>query len=201
MKDCLDNHCEGCPLHIPADLPTRLVKVPPVWEPESARIFETRGAKGYYCALSYCCGGNQMHKTLIGHCDAYKENIWYSDLPKTIIDAFQVTRSMGLQYIWIDSLRIIQDSTEDKKLEMSKMMHIYEHTRFTMSVASASMSHRGFSAQFYMNPISRHSISPCVPTRILWAQSLSRSHPLHLNRSVFIKNQSTPAAGHCRRRS
>ncbi len=80
-------------------LPTRLVKVSSLGEPESARVCETDGQRGYYCALSYCWGGDQDHKTLLECYEQYKTELPYSDLPKTISDAFQVTRSMGLQYI------------------------------------------------------------------------------------------------------
>ncbi|ORX96344.1 hypothetical protein BCR34DRAFT_607669 [Clohesyomyces aquaticus] len=71
-------------------------------------------------------------------CNQYKRALPYSELPKTINDAFQVTGSMGLEYIWIDSLCIIKDSDEDKQAEKSRMMQIYQNTQFMISSASAS---------------------------------------------------------------
>lgn len=143
MNECLANH-ENCPPKRPAELPTRVIEVSSLGQPDFARLCETDGQKGYYCALSYCWGGDQDHKTIRKRYDQYKKELPYVKLPKTITDAFQVTRSMGLRYIWIDSLCIIQDSNEDKQTEMDKMMHIYQNTQFTISAASALDVTHGF---------------------------------------------------------
>jgi len=74
----------------------------------------------------------------------YKQRLPYLDLPKTITDAFQVTKEMGLRYIWIDSLCIIQDNNEDKQTEMAIIMQIYQNAQFTISAASASSVEQGF---------------------------------------------------------
>ena len=151
MKQCITNH-EKCPPNMPVGLPTRLVKVSTLGEPESARLCEIDGQRGYYCALSYCWGGDQDHKTLLECYEQYKTELPYSDLPKTITDAFQVTRSMGLQYIWIDSLCIIQDSNEDKQREIAEMMHIFQNTQLTFSAASASGVTNGFLQTNFNDP-------------------------------------------------
>jgi hypothetical protein len=44
-----------------------------------------------------------------------------SSLPKTFLDAIVVTKALGLRYLWIDSLCIIQDD-EDDWLAESKTM-------------------------------------------------------------------------------
>ncbi|KAL7966585.1 heterokaryon incompatibility domain-containing protein [Trichoderma sp. SZMC 28014] len=151
MDECLANHDE-CPAHLPTDLPTRLIEVSRLGDPESARLCETRGQKGHYCALSYCWGGDQVLKTLRERYDRYQKELPYDQLPQTIKDAFQVTRSMGLKYIWIDAFCIIQDSDEDKQAEMAKMMGIYQKTQFTISVASASAATQGFLQTDYHDP-------------------------------------------------
>ncbi|PTB47615.1 hypothetical protein M431DRAFT_526026 [Trichoderma harzianum CBS 226.95] len=151
MDECLTNHHE-CPAHTPADLPTRLIEVSPLGEPESARLCETSGQKGHYCALSYCWGGDQVLKTLRERYNQYQKELPYDQLPQTIKDALQVTRSMGLRYIWIDAFCIIQDSDEDKQTEMAKMMSIYQKTQFTISVASASAATEGFLQTNYHDP-------------------------------------------------
>ncbi|EHK19258.1 uncharacterized protein TRIVIDRAFT_128433, partial [Trichoderma virens Gv29-8] len=143
MDECLISHHE-CPAHLPADLPTRLIEVSRLGEPESARLCETGGQKGHYCALSYCWGGDQVLKTLRERYSQYQKELPYDQLPQTIKDAFQVTRSMGLRYIWIDAFCIIQDSNEDKQTEMAKMMGIYQKTQFTISAASALAATKGF---------------------------------------------------------
>ncbi|KAH6677104.1 heterokaryon incompatibility protein-domain-containing protein [Halenospora varia] len=58
-------------------------------------------------------------------------------LPKTLRDAIAFTRRLGIQYIWIDSLCIIQDSPEDWQRESALMGKIYSHC-FCMIAAAAS---------------------------------------------------------------
>jgi hypothetical protein len=53
------------------------------------------------------------------------DGILVVDLPKSFQDAIYTTRKLGIQYLWIDSSCIIQDSNEDWDLESSPMAHIY----------------------------------------------------------------------------
>jgi hypothetical protein len=51
--------------------------------------------------------------------------ILLSDLSKPFQDAIHVTRNLGLKYLWIDSLCIVQDDLNDWKHESTKMAHLY----------------------------------------------------------------------------
>ena len=93
--------------------------------PESARLHQVRNDEGNYVALSYCWDVAQIHCTTNAVYQEYLKQLPYSQLPQTILDAFRVTRNLRLQYIWIDSLRIIQDDAEDMTKEISKMYQIY----------------------------------------------------------------------------
>jgi hypothetical protein len=42
-----------------------------------------------------------------------KREIRMEDLSRTFQDAIRVIKSLALQYLWIDSLYIVQDSVED----------------------------------------------------------------------------------------
>ncbi|KAK0615367.1 heterokaryon incompatibility protein-domain-containing protein [Bombardia bombarda] len=59
-------------------------------------------------------------------------------LPKTIVDAINVTRSFGVRYLWVDSLCIIQDDKEDKMSEISAMDQIYAGAALTIVAATGS---------------------------------------------------------------
>jgi hypothetical protein len=65
-------------------------------------------------------------------------------MPQNFQDAIFVTRVLGLQYLWIDSLCIVQDSTEDWAIEGSQMDKIYKHAFVTIAATSASTSEEGF---------------------------------------------------------
>lgn len=69
-----------------------------------------------------------------------------SSLPLTIQDAVIVTRQIGLKYLWVDALCIIQDSVEDKDAEIRRMAQIYMDSFLTICAASASSSDDGFLA-------------------------------------------------------
>lgn len=72
------------------------------------------------------------------------KGIDFSTLTLTIREAITITRRSGLRYIWIDSLCIIQDSDDDKKVELGKMAEIYENAHLTIIAASAKEANDGF---------------------------------------------------------
>ncbi|KAF2867399.1 heterokaryon incompatibility protein-domain-containing protein, partial [Massariosphaeria phaeospora] len=146
LTECLENHAD-CPAHTVVSLPTRLVRVSKLGEPESARLCHTPGQTGHYCALSYCWGADQPFSTTEKSYEAYLEALPYNDLPRTIRDALHVTRSLGMQYIWIDSLCIIQKHPEDVPRELAKMLSIYVNAQFTISAAGATTCNEGFLAR------------------------------------------------------
>ncbi|RSL60414.1 hypothetical protein CEP53_005445 [Fusarium sp. AF-6] len=150
LDECVDNHPE-CPGNAPKELPTRLIMVSPLGVDLSARLCETLNQTGQYCALSYCRGGDQVHKTTREKYAAYLQELPYEELPQTIQDAFQVARSIGVRYIWIDSLCIIQDEKEDIAREMAKMFQIYFNSCFTISAASALTCKDGFLKRLSVN--------------------------------------------------
>ncbi|KAH0563408.1 hypothetical protein GP486_002029 [Trichoglossum hirsutum] len=61
-----------------------------------------------------------------------------SDLPKTIQDAVTVTRNLGLKYLWVDSLYILQDSEEDKLRELPRMADYYKNSSVTIAAGRSS---------------------------------------------------------------
>ena len=69
-----------------------------------------------------------------------------STLPQTIQDAIIVTRKLGLRYLWVDALCIIQDSASDRAAEITKMDRIYQNAQLTISAASAERCQDGFLA-------------------------------------------------------
>jgi hypothetical protein len=103
-----------------------------------------------YVALSYVWGedrlkqerpsGWQMPRTLsvAVRTDKYGvETIELPDeLPYTIQDAIEVTRSIGYRYLWVDSLCIIQDDKQDQDLQIGMMDEIYSNATLTIAAGS-----------------------------------------------------------------
>jgi Heterokaryon incompatibility protein (HET) len=60
------------------------------------------------------------------------ENIHLSELPGTFQDCVTAARELEVQYIWIDSLCIIQDERDDWARHAQYMDMIYENAQFTL---------------------------------------------------------------------
>jgi hypothetical protein len=58
-------------------------------------------------------------------------------LPPSSQDAVHITRRLGSDYLWIDSLCIIQDSPEDWNQESGRMAYIYSNSVLTISAEAA----------------------------------------------------------------
>lgn len=62
----------------------------------------------------------------------------------TSLEAITVTKNLGLHYLWIDALCIVQDDDQDSVQELARMPGIYKGAYVTLSAASASNSSEGF---------------------------------------------------------
>jgi hypothetical protein len=63
-------------------------------------------------------------------------------LPRTFQDAIIATRKLKSQYLWVDSLCILQDSPSDWQQESARMGKVYSHS-FCMIAAAASPDSNG----------------------------------------------------------
>ncbi|KAM5349262.1 hypothetical protein ACJ41O_005769 [Fusarium nematophilum] len=141
LEECHKNHpaCRGSHRGY---MPSRVLEIS---EDGRIKLIETkRQREGKYAALSYCWGGDQSFKLTKGNLPKLREAIASKDLPQTITDAILVTKRLGLSYLWVDSLCIIQDSVEDQKKEIPLMAEIFELAYVTISAASARSSSDGF---------------------------------------------------------
>jgi hypothetical protein len=102
------------------------------------------GEKGEYAVLSYCWGGPQTVSSTTETAQDFTDGILLSRLPQTLQDAIITTSELGLRYIWVDCLCIIQDDPEDVAREISKMADIFSQATVTISAASARTVHDGF---------------------------------------------------------
>ncbi|GKT42977.1 uncharacterized protein ColSpa_03158 [Colletotrichum spaethianum] len=66
-----------------------------------------------------------------------------SKLPTSFREAICVARGLGISYVWIDSLCIIQDDKEDWKAEARRMAIIYDNATLTIAANDGLNSHAG----------------------------------------------------------
>jgi hypothetical protein len=76
--------------------------------------------------------------TKISNRPSYMKIIPIDSLPLTLRDAVTITRKLGIQYLWIDALCIIQDDDQDWQQESGAMTQIYSNAYLTIAAGSAT---------------------------------------------------------------
>lgn len=99
------------------------------------------GSLGEYAALSYCLGSSPPFTTSSANLEERMRGFRLSELPTTIRDAVRVARALGMKYLWVDALCIIQGIDEQavagRKRESARMEDVYGNAHVAI-VASAS---------------------------------------------------------------
>ena len=106
-------------------------------------LVESYGKRAPYIILSHCWGSKNTTRTTNVTLQERFRGIPFGILPKTFQDAVTITRTLGIQYIWIDSLCIVQDSTEDWNTEAANMKDYYRHGYLTISALHSTNSNHG----------------------------------------------------------
>lgn len=91
-----------------------------------------------YTILSYGWGMGDTLKTTPHSIAARERGIPYDHLPLTLRHAVKVTRQLGVNYLWIDALCIIQDqdSLKDWLAASGKMLDYYWNAYVTTGIST-----------------------------------------------------------------
>ncbi|KAF4965392.1 hypothetical protein FSARC_6806 [Fusarium sarcochroum] len=156
IEACSQNHHSCKKLHTRKNelkdwLPARLVKITSSVDgvPETIQVIETAddnysAADINYATLSYCWGTKPFTKLLESNIETMKTvGVFVKDLPATFRDAITATSRLGLKYIWIDALCIIQQNEKDWKLHSVTMSKVYSYSAITLAAAASSDAHGG----------------------------------------------------------
>lgn len=143
IKVCDESH--ACMTAVTdAALPRRLVSTN--YEVEGGvRLCSTAelGPQVRYTALTYVWGmpieglRGLERRTILANLEELQRGMDYSLLNKTCRDAIRVTRQLGIEYIWVDTLCIVQDSPEEMQevMETGKIFH----NAYCVLVASSAL--------------------------------------------------------------
>ncbi|KAK4450163.1 heterokaryon incompatibility protein-domain-containing protein [Podospora aff. communis PSN243] len=96
-----------------------------------------------YAALSHCWGADVLLSLTTESFDLMKVGIDTTMLSKNFQDAISITRALDIRYLWIDSLCIIQDDSEDWSQESVLMADVYANAEVTIAVTASSTSSGG----------------------------------------------------------
>lgn len=153
LDECISQHPACCPdgsLGLP-HLPTRILDLGEKDHeggfPQSPMLLATKGdMQGEYACLSHCWGppeAKPLDSTTETVHKYQTDGVPWSELPKTFQEAILFTRKLGIRYLWIDSLCIIQDDADDWFREAGRMATTYENATLTMAAATSSSSQEG----------------------------------------------------------
>ena len=148
-------------------LPKRVLSVGGTSASPSVVLIETNYLRGHYTTLSHCWGPieKQPLRTTKDTLASHLNGIPFKSLPKSFQDVVIVTRAIGLDYLWIDSLCIVQEDEIEWAEESLKMGSIYERSRLTIAAADAENSSQGCFIWERRPRVSLHGmlLKPTVP--------------------------------------
>ncbi|CAM1505046.1 Fc.00g106830.m01.CDS01 [Cosmosporella sp. VM-42] len=127
---CLEDHpdCQ----RTSSTLPKRLVDI----SKSPNRLIEPGPrTRAQYAALSYRWG-NWKNFTTKDNVESLKREIDPKSEPTVFQEAATVARRLGIDYLWIDSICIIQDDNQEWTIEAAKMAQIYENASIVIAASS-----------------------------------------------------------------
>ena len=123
-------------------MPHRLLDVSTEDPSKGIRIVEfeaNESTQHPYLTLSYCWRiGRGMPHTTTKSLKAHKENIAWTTLPKAFQEAVLLTKKLGIRYIWIDSICVIQDDASDKLRTALELDSIFGNALLTLAATSSA---------------------------------------------------------------
>ena len=158
-KECSQTH-KTCNQHLASSHfhPSRLLDVGGVTLPNvKICIYPESRMNQPYFTLSHCWGKMAFLQLQKDNLDILTNNFPISSLPQTFQDAIAFTRWMGIQFLWIDSLCIIQDSMKDWEQESMLMEKVYGNSSLNLAATAAINSSKGLFSE--RNPA---SLSVCT---------------------------------------
>jgi hypothetical protein len=154
LATCLSQHSTTCPTDLPSRLPTRVLRID---GPDQVALHISKDEDEPYACLSHCWGSSPLSilRTNTATLVEFQSGIPWDSLPNTFRDAIHFTRQLGLRFIWIDSLCIVQDSADDWRYEGGMMANIYEAALFTLAATKAPSAGSGLFARSKPKHLSR----------------------------------------------
>ena len=133
---CVTDH-EECDRG-PSCLPKRIVDI----SKTRYRVVEPPvGTEGDYATLSYSWGSSGFAMTTSENYEEMKLGFDRRRLPIVFQDAAEMAQSLGICYLWIDTLCIVQDSSTDWEEQAARMGQIYEAAAITIAASLSTDPH------------------------------------------------------------
>ncbi|QDS71992.1 hypothetical protein FKW77_001655 [Venturia effusa] len=127
-------------------VPTRLIELTgPNEESGRLRLVETKNWSSHtplepYMTLSHCWGETEtfkMFKTVPENVGQFLDNIDLDKMPKTFRNVIGLAWRLEIQYVWIDSICVIQGDNGDFGSEAHHMHSVYRHSYLNVAAAAS----------------------------------------------------------------
>ncbi|KAK3319503.1 heterokaryon incompatibility protein-domain-containing protein [Cercophora scortea] len=143
IRRCVTTHSCGS-TGTDQPLPSRLVEIDK--HLRDLKVVETKGKTGRYVCLSHCWGTQHTFENTTETLPRFLKGFPYADMPTVYREAVKMAHMLGVRYLWIDSLCIVQDDREDWLREAGQMADIYANSFLTIAATraksnTASMHH------------------------------------------------------------
>jgi hypothetical protein len=174
LQTCNQSHGE-CRHHLAKQYsPTRVLDLQASGVRPSVKIIQNIALDVPYVALSHRWVNENLPSTTSTNLEARLQALERQTRTKTMQDAISIAWDLGLRYLWVDALCIIQDSMEDWLQEASRMSDVFRGAIVTIAVADADNHSEG---------IFRPRRARCVrPFWIPYFQATPYRDRIHLDR-------------------
>ncbi|KAH4038778.1 hypothetical protein HBH98_061620 [Parastagonospora nodorum] len=102
---------------------------------------------GPYATLSHCWGGERYVQLTRSTLGGFLTALDVKDMPRTFREAIAVCMVLHIEYLWIDSLCILQDDTSDWAHEAGLMHKVYSFSHCNLSASDAGNGTHGLFRQ------------------------------------------------------
>jgi Heterokaryon incompatibility protein (HET) len=137
FRTCLESHPDCSVRLVERVLPTRLVQVDSTDLDICLVLSTDLQPDTQYLTLSHCWGKKVFTTLTRDRLPGFLTRIPVEGLSKTFREAMLVTRRLSFNYIWIDSLCIIQDDLSDWQRESVAMRTVYANASMSIAAADA----------------------------------------------------------------
>ncbi|KIM95138.1 hypothetical protein OIDMADRAFT_184232 [Oidiodendron maius Zn] len=181
LSQCLESHlrCQAISLSGSSSyIPTRLLQI---GQPSAEKISlllhpSLAESKIQYATVSHCWGGSSPLKLTSASLPLLEGGFPVSQLAQVFQDAIFTARSLGIQFLWIDSLCIFQDSQTDWQQESPLMSNVY---RCAVMNIAASVAANSNMACFPDRDLS--IVKPCI-IQTSWTNTTNDNYLLYHNK-------------------
>ena len=159
LKEAIENCLHGCKTcsghssdieyqgqYLPPSLPKRVIDVSGIVSGgKLVYLYESKAEeRAHYIALSHRWGRGVQLTSRKANIAEHQEGRHLETFPKTFQDAINVAAAIGIKYLWVDALCIIQDDPSDWLYHSTLMGDIFRNSTCTVAIHSANNSEAGF---------------------------------------------------------